>query len=137
MSTRCQTKIVGTDFEKHEAITLYHHCDGYPSNMVPLLASAYAPDWEHGRVGKAAAYVIATDPGGFEPESSHALHGDIEWYYVLSISSQGHVADVPKWNLTVYDVPYGAQAVSDMRKVYDGPIDKAVPLADAMEETEE
>lgn len=137
MSTRCQVKVEGTNFEPGEALTLYHHCDGYPSNMVPLLAGAYGKDWQHGRVGKAAAYIIATDPGGFEPEAGHALHGDIEWYYVIKIASEGHTKDIPLWNLTVYSVLDEARTVNDMKKVYDGPIEKAVALAESMEETEE
>lgn len=133
MSTRCQVKVVSKDFEKGTAITLYHHCDGYPSNMVPLIASAYRPDWQHGRVGKVAAFLCAADPGGFEPEEGHDLHGDIEWYYIIQISSKGHIEDIPTWNLVVYDVPCDARNVGSMKKVFVGPIEDAVKLADKME----
>jgi hypothetical protein len=135
MSTRCQVKIEGVDLEKGEAITLYHHCDGYPSNMVPLLARAYKPDWQHGRVGKAASFVIALEPDQFEPEAGHDLHGDIEWYYIIRVSSKGHTADVPKWTLSVYKCT--GDTLDEFTLVYNGLIQKAVELADSMEETEE
>jgi hypothetical protein len=137
MSTRCQVKIqtLGVESDK-EAVTLYHHCDGYPSNMVPLLAGAYKPDWQHGRIGKAASYVVAEDIDGYDIESGHALHGDIEWYYVLEIKSETHVNAVPEWFLTVYEVPCDARSVKEMREVYHGRIQSAVPLAESMEVNE-
>ena len=137
MSTRCQVKIQGTDFEPKEAVTLYHHCDGYPSNMVPLLAGAYKPNWQHGRVGKVASYVVAEDVVGFDIEDSHDLHGDIDWYYIIKVSSKGDVTDIPKWTLEVYDVLYYSDSIKDMRKVFDGPIQDAVKLADSMEVQED
>ena len=70
--------------------------------MLPLIASAYKPRWEHGRAGKAAGFLCAVDPGGFEPEEGHDLHGDIEWYYVLDVSGKGTVDDVPAWTVTIY-----------------------------------
>lgn len=138
MSTRCQVKVkeYKVDDDK-EAFTLYHHCDGYPSAMVPLLAAAYQPEWKHGRIGKAAAFILAEDPDGYEMEQGHELHGDIEWYYVLEIKSESHVGAVPEWFLTVYDVPYDTRSVKGMRKVFEGRIQDAVPLVDSMEETEE
>lgn len=138
MSTRCQVKVKELGVEDDsEAFTLYHHCDGYPSAMIPLLAGAYQPEWKHGRIGKAAAFVLAEDPDGYEMEQGHELHGDIEWYYVLEIQSETHVGAVPKWFLTVYDVPYDARSIKEMRQVFRGKIQDAVPLADSMEETEE
>jgi hypothetical protein len=133
MSTRCQVKIISKDYERGTAITLYHHCDGYPSNMVPLIASAYRPEWKHGRVGHAAAFLIAKEPDQFEPEEGHALHGDIEYYYVVTISSQGHVADVPTWNLTVYRCSLDMK-VDNFAILFDGAIDEAVKQANSMEE---
>ena len=50
MSTRCQVQLVfeGNDWNTGEAktfwdksIVLYHHCDGYPENMIPVLIRAY------------------------------------------------------------------------------------------------
>jgi hypothetical protein len=135
MSTRCQVKIVtaGVQSSKNE-FTLYHHCDGYPSAMVPLIAAAYAPDWKHGRNGKVAAFVIAEDENGYELEQGHALHGNIEWYYILEVKSETHVGAIPEWFLRVYAVPYGALAMPDMRLVFKGPIAEAVKRAETMEE---
>ena len=84
MSTRCQVQIIGIDINP-DKFTLYHHCDGYPTNMLPLLASAEGDTWQHGRAGKATAFIIATDPGGYEPEQGHELHGDIEYYYQVTV----------------------------------------------------
>jgi hypothetical protein len=107
MSTRCQVQVVaGGSCAGHEdeKITLYHHWDGYPSNMVPLLASAFKPaaskgiadaqNWMLGRPAKAAAFICAVDAGGFEPESGHALHGDIEWFYRVKVTTEAWVVDV-------------------------------------------
>ena len=83
MSTRCQVQVVGED----EKFTLYHHWDGYPSNMVKLLCEAYASfkakPRAGGTAGKAVSFVVAADPDGYEVEEGHELHGDIEWYYRL------------------------------------------------------
>lgn len=134
MSTRCQVRIkeFGVNNPKEE-VTLYHHCDGYPSAMVPLIAGAYRADWKHGRVGKVASYVVAEDVDGYDIEQGHALHGDIEWYYVLEVESEMHVGAIPTWYLTVYDAPWDASKVTDMRKVFHGKIQDAVPLAESME----
>lgn len=136
MSTRCQVKITeyGVKNSK-EAITLYHHCDGYPTGMVPLIAAAYKPEWKHGRVGKAVSFVVAEDPDGYDIEQGHELHGDIEWYYVLAIKSETHVAAVPEWFLTVYKCT--GDSLKDFTQVYSGPIDKAVALAEQMENSED
>lgn len=88
-------------------VTLYHHHDGYPTNMLPLLKRAWdeALAWHKARwktdlygpfdpehpitcaslrsPGKFANHVVATDPEGFEFEQGHEQHGDIEWYYVV------------------------------------------------------
>lgn len=136
MSTRCQVKITekGVKNDK-EAVTLYHHCDGYPSNMVPLIAGAYKPDWKHGRIGKAVSFVVAEDVDGYDVEQGHELHRDIEWYYILEIKSEQHVAAIPEWTLNVYECD--GDSLSDYTKVYSGPIEKAVPLADSMERSED
>lgn len=138
MSTRCQVKIKEFGVKNdREAVTLYHHCDGYPSNMVPLLAGAYQPDWQHGRIGKVASFVVAEDANGYDIEQGHTLHPDIEWYYVLEVESTLDVTAVPTWILTVYDVPGEARTVRDMRKVFRGRIQDAVGLANSMEDNEE
>jgi hypothetical protein len=111
MSTRCQVKVTELN---GDSVTLYHHCDGYPSNMLPLIASAYKPDWEHGRVGKVASFLCEVDPGSFEPESGHAKHGDIEWYYILRITNPNgiHVNSCSVWTIEVYNPDKLVQRVS-------------------------
>lgn len=135
MSTRCQVKIVTKGVQRpQEEFTLYHHCDGYPSSMVPLIAAAYAPDWQHGRNGKVATFVVVEDPTGYEIEQGHALHGDIEWYYILEVKSETHVGAIPEWFLRVYAVPSGVTSIHDMRLVFKGPIAEAAKRAETMEE---
>ena len=104
MSTRCQVRVNQLNCGWDQSVTLYHHCDGYPSNMLPLIASSYKPDWEHGRAGKVASFLCAVDPGSFEPESGHDLHGDIEWYYVLNVKNNqdGTLGEKPTWEIEVY-----------------------------------
>lgn len=104
MSTRCQVKVIQKGMRWEEAVTLYHHCDGYPSNMLPLIHSAYEPDWEHGRAGKVASFLCAKNPGEFEPEDHHRIHQDIDWYYVLTVTSDETVGSIPKWSIEVFAV---------------------------------
>ena len=117
MSTRCQVKVVQEGLSWEQAVTLYHHCDGYPSNMVPLIQRAHTEACEAlpephqrcalGRAGKVAAQLCATEPDGFEPEEGHELHGDIEFYYVVTLlnTKGGTLAEEPTWLLTVYEDP--------------------------------
>ena len=109
----------------NEEVTLYHHSDGYPEYMVPLLQKAYEqaiayqknywgkfdskyaqnpPNlWELGRAGKAASHLCAADPGSFEPDTPY-LHPDIEWFYVLHVinTAGGSMAENPRWEVTIY-----------------------------------
>lgn len=101
MSTRCQVKVLAEEPEAKysENVTLYHHCDGSPGRMIPLIYKA----WRFGtsihdktypnfylpkvnRAGHVAAYLCYANPLQFEPESGHDLHGDIEWYYKVYVS---------------------------------------------------
>lgn len=108
MSTRCQVHVVENDGNQPwERLTLYHHCDGYASNMLPLIASAFkarTKGWEGGRAGKVASFLCAADPGQFEPEPGHELHGDIEWYYRLWVKEHHDVEGRPiTWEIEVFD----------------------------------
>ena len=42
MGTRCQVQVVEEAENKdwEEKVTLYHHWDGYPDNMIPLFKKA-------------------------------------------------------------------------------------------------
>src|SRR5258705_11745476 len=95
MSTRCQVEVKASGLPwEAETVVLYHHCDGYPTGMLPIIEAAYTlattPGkhsinyaWQAGRPGKAAAYLCASDPSGFDVESSTDLHSDIEWFYSI------------------------------------------------------
>lgn len=107
MSTRCQVQVVQTGASWEEKCTMYHHTDGYPSGILPLIQKAYelsGGGWESGRAGKVASFLCAADPGVFEPEEGHALHGDIEYYYRIHVvnSSNGSLAEKARWDITVY-----------------------------------
>ena len=125
MSTRCQVKVVAGGWcAGHEdaTFTLYHHCDGYPSNMLPLMASAYENDWQHERPGKAASFLCAVDPGGFEPEQGHELHGDIEWYYILHVTAKA-------WEVEVWECDIHATGpVTLKEKLARAPLAEAVTM---------
>jgi len=130
MATRAQVQVVQEGLSWDQRITLYHHLDGYPRNIIPLMQKARTmvghagwmadlPEadrermvktnmWEAGRAGKAASYLCAADPGGFEPEEGHARHGDIEWYYTLHVVNErgGSTDEMPPWFVTIESV-YG------------------------------
>lgn len=119
MSTRCQVQVVQEGLNWSESVTLYHHHDGYPSNMVSMIAKTYEQfsqprdigtdkpldeKWMLGRAGHVAAFLCAVDPFEFEPEDGHDLHGDIEYYYRLYIvnTQRGSTAEEPAWELEIY-----------------------------------
>lgn len=136
MSTRCQVKIKEHgSISSKDQVTLYHHCDGYPTAMIPLIAAAYKPDWKHGRFGKVVSFVIAEDPEGYEVEQGHAMHGDIEWYYILEVKSKQDVSAIPQWILNVYkiDGEVTGKLSECSKKVFTGSIDRAVILAEQIE----
>jgi len=111
MSTRSQVIVIQEGLDWEESITLYHHWDGYPSGIIPLLWLAYnykrkpfyrgdkdtSCMWEKGRAGKAASLLCWAHPAGFEPECGHELHGDIEFYYRLYVVN----SDPVRWDVEV------------------------------------
>ena len=125
MGTRCQVKMEMEGMTWNHAVTLYHHWDGYPTNILKLLQQARksVPDkdaWQAGRAGKAASYVCAVEPGEFEPEEGHEKHGDIEWYYVVHCvnEKQGCTAENPKWLVDVYD-EFHDEKVADRKNLME------------------
>lgn len=111
MSTRCQVQIINDAGEPQQS--LYRHCDGYPSNMVPLLQIAAARASESGTGNYNAKHeVIATDPQGFEDLAYHELHGDLEYLYHINPSPEG-------WHLTIHH-GFGCGANSPI--YFNGPI---------------
>ena len=112
MSTRSQVKVIQNGIGWKEEVTLYHHTDGYPEYMIPtiLKASNYTRlnykgevnncKFEKGRAGKTASLLCWADPGVFEPEEGHGLHGDIEYYYKLYVNGSR------KWEIEIFDPDY-------------------------------
>ena len=110
MATRCQVQVVD-EKNAEDKVTLYHHWDGYPENMIPLITKAYdeyAKGWEGGRVGKVASMLCAVDPMQFEPEAGHDLHGDIEFLYKVIVKNpEGmHVGSKPSWDVETWVVSF-------------------------------
>lgn len=143
MGTRTQVKVVEEGMgNESEAMTLYHHWDGYPRNMLRLFVDAFripmkkdaeyrerlgvAPSddktaWELGRGGKVVSYLCAADPGGFEPEKTNDLHWDIEWYYIIHCINKegGHTRDPVEWKIEVFYLTYQPGDFDGKRKVED------------------
>lgn len=119
MSTRCQVLVTQEGIPGWpDQVMLYHHCDGYPSNIVMLLQKAWSKvpkGWESGRTGKVAGMVCASDPGQFEPESGVELHGDIEWLYRLVTVNRerGSAREEAWWRLEVYRPKQGSWEVKE------------------------
>lgn len=127
MGTRCQVQVCGSDGDK---VTLYHHFDGYPTNMLPLFQRAFdmtGGGWSAARGGKAASFLCAADPGGFEPEEGHKLHGDIEWYYRIHAKGEMHAGAKPVWEVEVFDVPGWDVTPDKLALVWSGPLKDANP----------
>ena len=98
-------------------ITLYHHWDGYPSNMMPLIREAWekwGQGWEGARVGKVAGMLCASDPAGYEPEDGHTLHADIEYFYEIDCKDTMHSNTKPKWKVTAYGVDFDFDEVGKL-----------------------
>jgi hypothetical protein len=132
MSTRCQVKVEQTGLGWDEAVTLYHHYDGYPSNMLPLIQKGFelsGGGWRAGRAGKAASFLCAAGPGDFEPEVGHELHGDICWYYVVTVGNTSEPTSPPSgqhWNVKVYRTA----GVTKGELVFEGSLAEAVAQRD-------
>lgn len=133
MSTRCQVvvKQEGLDAWIDER-WLYHHTDGYPEYMIPLIAEGYniavnylkdKHGWEHcsymaGRAGKAASFLCYVDPGIFEPEPK-GFHSDIEYYYEIYLvnTQSGSIGEIPSWDIKVYTTDEGFWSIPSKGKM--------------------
>lgn len=126
-STRCQVQVIEVD----RKLTLYHHCDGYPSNMVKLFKLAYKAfngSWEAGRVGKVASKLCKVDDyNGFEPLDYHTLHGDIEWYYKINVTGKEgkFIGSKQSWELSVYIASHDGTPENPGALVFKGSIEEA------------
>ncbi len=105
MSTRTQVKVTNGE----QSLTLYHHTDGYPSYMLPLIQKAwedFGQGWEGARVYKVASMLCAVDPVVFEPLDYHDMHGDIEYFYEVDCKGESHHGAEPVWKITSYEVVF-------------------------------
>ena len=109
MSTRCQVQVIQKGLGWDQKITLYHHTDGYPESIIPLIRFAFKEakqhSWRAGRAGQVASYLCWSDPGVFEPEDSHELHMDIEYFYQLEVENKngGSIEETPNWKIKIYE----------------------------------
>ena len=99
MSTRCNVVLHNQNGEQ-KAI-LYHHCDGYPDNMMPKLQSLFS---KAGRLlnekvddpERVAAMLVALsvdESGGPQFVPCLGTHDDIEYLYRVYLDESG-VVDV-------------------------------------------
>ena len=119
MSTRCQVRVKSEGLSWKEERWLYHHHDGDPENMVPIIEQArnlihdkYIKNekdhisyysYMNGRAGKVSSFLCAVDPIGFEPEGVGDEHGDIEYLYKLFLvnKNNGGFGTTPSWEMEV------------------------------------
>lgn len=107
MGTRCQVQCDG-HAEYGGRVTLYHHWDGYPEHMIPVIAKAWEKmkadgEYRDGRSGYVASTLCWADPIQFdiEFENGNELHGDIEWLYTIDSTGK-------EWKVKVQTVGYDA-----------------------------
>jgi hypothetical protein len=95
MSTRCQVIVK----DSYEEVWLYHHWDGYPSSMGPLLVDFVSHirrgDYRD-NVEQSVGWLIVNNrpieghdqwkASDFEP-CSPRMHGDIEWLYRVDVEA--------------------------------------------------
>ena len=117
MGTRCQVVVISESPSNRDHMNLYHHWDGYPDNMVPLIRKAFR-SWTKSesnmtkhRPEKVASFIVAADPNGYEFDSAGEpeykphdpsvldrlfLHCDISYLYVVKVFGGG------TWVVTSY-----------------------------------
>jgi len=107
MSTRCQVQVVEVGENFQPKISLYHHTDGYPDYIIPLIYEAYCwranenGQWRKARAGKVASLLCWADPGVFEPEVGNDVHWDNSYYYRLYCSESNNERKAI-WEVEVY-----------------------------------
>lgn len=156
MGTRCQTRVIAGNKENNgqfsEDLTIYHHYDGYAENMVPLFWRAFQfgitpfiPDWKKDepnavptdayqwqafRAGYAASMLCHIDPRGFQPESSHDLHGDIAWYYKLYVSGKKVKGqNWAQWEIEIFKTRIQSEGAPNLKNVL-----KRTPLCELVDD---
>jgi len=101
MSTRCSIFVY--DRNGQPTAQLYHHCDGYPANMLDLIGTAYRKARKAGRAGHewAASFLCATDPAQFCVEPIDARYGDLAYTY--HVHPYTHDTGSEVWRVEVKD----------------------------------
>jgi hypothetical protein len=126
MSTRCQVQVIQESEHWEDKITLYHHWDGYPENIIPLIYKAYCygnspfadnenyykTDLMKERAGKAASLLCWADPAQFEPEQHHKLHLDIDYYYRL-YCSESPLKKRAIWEVEIFGTDWSSEFEDD------------------------
>jgi galactose-1-phosphate uridylyltransferase len=103
MSTRCNVIVR----DKHNAIQLYRHWDGYPEAIIPDLKVALIFAWTLPRM-EASDYAAAIVKSWKGEKGGHiyidgdacipeTLHGDIDYYYIIQPNKS-----VGKWEVLCY-----------------------------------
>jgi hypothetical protein len=148
MSTRCQVEIMPNG-NYGSPILLYHHTDGYPEYMLPIIRNAYErfvvepmkleggnyiPD-KAGISEHVASMIISSDPRTFEVEApppkvynrerGNPLHSDIVYFYrVYPTQKDGKI----QWEVEVYSFKHASPnyyTISDLEPIIrKGPIQK-------------
>ena len=146
MATRCQVEIVPTGnaldrgIRPEDVNRLYHHWDGYPTNMLPNIRDAFTKAVaylkENSEPGggarqiihclsdpaKSAAFLCHHEPDGYEPEDHDAVHGDAEFFYRITPERNDSDEDPIRWGVEVRRDTHDGEvllAASDMRDITD------------------
>ena len=94
MSTRCQVIVC----DSHDEVWFYHHWDGYPSAMGPLLVAfldKVRNDTLRSNAEQSCGWLVRDNPSDatcewkaseFEP-CAPRMHGDIEWLYRVNVAT--------------------------------------------------
>lgn len=122
MSTRCQVLVYGNVESNDRFVNLYHHTDGYPSYMMPLIAKAHRAwlrsqqlDCLKGRSEKVASFLAGADPDVFEFHSKHfrydegsknpSFNCDLDYIYIIKIDGNDWDFQIRSTNRGFWDNP--------------------------------
>jgi hypothetical protein len=116
MGTRC-TVLIESDGTRISDATytaqLYHHWDGNPEHMLGLFQQAYSAALRDAledaglgaQANRAAAFIVATHPHGFDIEPVEFEHGDLSFAYVVRMDAP-RICDTPHgpplWTVEVW-----------------------------------
>ena len=103
MGTRC---VVSFEQKGNPTFHIYKHFDGYPENIIPLIADALGISWILPRYENdefSASFVATTKAGcgGIRLTTGPSAHGDLEFVYKVKQSSD------QKLRVTAYEIDWG------------------------------